>query len=99
MGEWVTAGFGTGVGRLRSAAVYRASMHARHLNRGTTWRPNDLVDLVYLSCAAAYADVVVAEGHMSGVLRQALRGLSRTTPVLGRLRDAVPAVEALLPPA
>jgi hypothetical protein len=71
-------------------------MHARHLNHGTTWRPNDLTDLLYLSCAAAYADVIVAEGHMAGILRQALGRLTRPASVFKKLRDAVPSIEALL---
>lgn len=96
MSDWARGGFGRGLSRLRSAAVYREAMHARHLNHGTTWGPNDLTDLVYLSCAAAYADIVVSEGHMGGIIRQALGRLTRPTPVLKKLRDAVPVVEALL---
>jgi len=96
MSEWVLSGFGRGLSTLRSAAVYREAMHQRHLSHGTMWHPNDLTDLVYLSCAAAYADVIVAEGHMRGILRQALGRLGRPAPVFKKLRDAVPAVESLL---
>jgi len=96
MSEWVLSGFGRGLSTLRSAAVYREAMHQRHLNHGTTWHPNDLTDLVYLSCATAYADVIVAEGHMRGIIRQALGRLGRPAPVFKKLRDAVPAVENLL---
>jgi len=96
MSEWVLSGFGRGLSTLRSAAVYREAMHQRHLSHGTMWHPNDLTDLVYLSCAAAYADVIVAEAHMRGILRQALGRLGRPAPVFKKLRDAVPAVESLL---
>lgn len=71
MSEWVLSGFGPGLSRLRSTDVYREAMHARHLNPATRWRPNDLTDLLRLSCAAAYADVVAGEGHMAEILRQA----------------------------
>lgn len=97
MSEWVLSGFGPGLSRLRSAGVYREAMHARHLNPATRWRPNDLTDLLYLSCAAAYADVVACEGHMVEILRQAGARLRRGASVHKKLRDAVPAVEALLP--
>lgn len=82
--------------QLPSLGVYREAVHARHHNRGTTWRPNDLTDLVYLSCAAAYADVVVCEGHMSGILRQGLARLGRPAAVRKTLPEAVPSVEAAL---
>ncbi len=97
MSAWVLSEFGAGLGRLKSAAVYREAMHARHLNPGTRWRSNDLIDLLYLSCAAAYADVIVCERHMAGVLRQAQGRLRRGASVHRELHSAVQAIEALLP--
>jgi len=96
MSGWVLGGFGRGLSRLPSAGVYREAMHQRHLNVGTTWQPNDLPDLVYLSCAAAYADITVCEGHMGGIIRQALDRLGRPKPVIKKLRDALPEIEGLL---
>ena len=39
-----------------AVGLFREVLHSRHLNKGTTWRPNDLTDMIYLSCAAGYAD-------------------------------------------
>lgn len=96
MGAWVLAGFGRGLSGLRSAGVYREAVQQRHLNVGTTWRPNDLTDLVYLSCAVAYADVVVCERQMAAVFRQASRRTAATAGTHSRLRSAVREVESVL---
>jgi hypothetical protein len=82
--------------QLPATGVFREMLHDRHLNKGTVWRHNDLTDMVYLSCAAGYADFVVCERHMGNVLRQGLKRLSRPTLIFRRLRDAVPAIRERL---
>jgi hypothetical protein len=75
-----------------SLEVFRQMMHHRHLNIGTTWRVNDLTDMVYLSCAAGYGDFVVTERHMGTVLRQSIPKTRSVAKVFFRLQDAVPAI-------
>lgn len=82
--------------QLPATGVFREMLQDRHLNKGTVWKPNDLTDMVYLSCAAGYADFVVCERHMGNVLRQGLRRLSRPTLVFSRLRDAMPTIRERL---
>lgn len=96
MSDWVLGGFGRGLSRLQSAAVYREAVHSRHLNKGTRWKANDLTDLIYLSCAVAYADVIICEKHMAGVFRQAAASLGRPASVHRKLREALPKVETLV---
>ena len=74
--------------------VYREMLQQRHLNVGTTWRTNDLTDMVYLSCAMGYADVVITERHMTAIGSQSLRRLGRRPSVLPSLRAAIPIIEA-----
>jgi hypothetical protein len=81
---------------LPATGLFREMLHDRHLNAGTVWKTNDLTDMVYLSCAAGYADFVVCERHMGSVLAQGLRRLGRQQNVFRRLRDAVPAIEDAL---
>ncbi|HEX8001576.1 MAG TPA: hypothetical protein VF519_02660 [Mycobacteriales bacterium] len=81
---------------LPALGLFREVLHDRHLNRGVTWRPNDLTDMVYLSTAAAYTDAVVCERSMGSALKRGLTRLGRTTPVFRRLREAVPAIERML---
>ncbi|MFJ7267354.1 hypothetical protein ACIQV3_11990 [Streptomyces sp. NPDC099050] len=71
-------------------------LHSRHLNKGTTWRPNDLTDMVYLSCAAGYADFVVCEKHMRDPLQHGLKRTGHSTRIDRRLADAVEVIEPAL---
>lgn len=57
------------------AALFRR----RYLDRQTRWKANDLMDMMFLSCAAAYCDYVAAERHTGTQLRQIMAS-----------RDAVP---------
>jgi hypothetical protein len=81
---------------LPALGLFREVLQDRHLNRGLTWRPNDLTDMFYLSTAAAYTDAVVCERAMGSALQRGLARLGRTTPVFRRLREAVPAIERML---
>lgn len=81
---------------LPALGLFREVLHDRHLNRGLTWHPNDLTDMIYLSTAAAYTDAVICERAMGSALQRALPRLGRSTPVFRRLRDAVPAIERML---
>jgi hypothetical protein len=81
---------------LPATGIFREMLQDRHRNAGTVWRTNDLTDMVYLSCAAGYADFVVCERHMGSVLGQGLKRLGLRQNVFRRLHDAVPAIEAAL---
>lgn len=96
--EWLRQEGAGGLSDLPSAGMYREIFHERHLNPGTKWGLNDLMDMVYLACAAAYADVVVCEGATHHNLTRGIGRLGRGAWVFRRLRDAVPAVEAVLAP-
>jgi hypothetical protein len=56
----------------------------------------DLLDFVYLPCAAAYADVLVGERRMIGYLRAARRPPARAA-LASTLPEAVVHIRALLP--
>ena len=55
----------------------RQMLFARLRNVGQRWESNDLIDIVFLCCAAGYADLVVGERRAIGYLRQARRPASR----------------------
>ncbi|WP_432571327.1 hypothetical protein [Kineococcus sp. SYSU DK005] len=95
MSEWFWQ-HPTRLSALPTLGLFREVLHERHLNRGLTWKPDDLNDMLYLSTATAYADVVVCERAMGSALQRGLARLGRTTPVLRRLSEAVPAIERLL---
>ncbi len=72
----------------------REVLFARLRNAGQPWEANDLVDIMFLCCAAGYADVLVGERQTIGYLRQA-----RNVPPgsrLGRtLREAIEQIDTL----
>jgi hypothetical protein len=96
LGTWFLKHAGEDIRKLPATGLFREMLHDRHLNRGTVWKTNDLTDMVFLSCAAGYADFVVAENHMVSVLNQGIKRLGRRQNVFRRLRDAVPAIEDAL---
>jgi len=62
-------------------------MWRQHDNTQTTWQPNDMTDIGYLSAAVAYCDVVVTERKWAAMLNQ--RGLASRfgTTVISDLTD------------
>jgi hypothetical protein len=96
LAEWSATRFAADVARMPSLGLFRELVHERHLNKGTTWRENDLTDLIYLSCAAGYADFVVCERATAGLLRNAITKRGSGARVFRRLADAVPEIEARL---
>ncbi|TFV53905.1 hypothetical protein E4P41_20560 [Geodermatophilus sp. DF01-2] len=96
MSDWLHGHGAHGLAELPSAGLFRELAHYGHLNTGTAWKGNDLTDMVYLSCAGAYADVVVCERHMASPLAQGVRRLGAGATVFRRLRDAAPAIEEML---
>lgn len=81
---------------LPALGLFREMLHERHLNRGTTWKPNDVIDMVYLSCAAGYSDFVVCERQMREPLARGAKRLERSAQVFRSLTEAVSAIEVAL---
>jgi len=85
----------------RSAADYERSPQLRTLedvlyhrlcNPDDHWTANDLLDMHFLSCAAGYADLVVAEKKLGDYLRRARRRYPENAAVVSTLTDAVEAL-------
>jgi hypothetical protein len=94
--QWIRSGWGRSISELPATGLFRELTHDRHLNIGTTWRRNDLTDMIYLSCAAGYAHFVICERHMRNGLNQGVKRLGRSTRIFRRLSDAIePIREAL----
>src|SRR6266704_2907855 len=56
-------------------------------NPQDTWTENDFIDMLFLSCAAAYADFVIAVRKVTQMLRQTARKTSSTAIVFAILRE------------
>jgi hypothetical protein len=68
--------------------LHADALSVRLLNRAR-WEPNDLVDMLYLSCAAAYADGVAAERTAARYLDTAWSGRPDPCPVVPTLHQLV----------
>lgn len=65
----------------------------RFIDHRTNWHRNDLLDMLHLSAAAAYADYVCAEVHTGTQLRDAQRTMGRRETVFTKLEDLVEAIQ------
>ncbi len=96
MHSWVVDRFASNINQMPATGLYRELLHDRHLNKNTTWERNDLTDMIYLSCAAGYADFVVCERHMRNHLAQGVKRLGRRVQVFRRLPDLIGPLGAAL---
>lgn len=65
----------------------------RYLDRQTRWKHNDFIDMMFLSCGAAYCDYVVAERHTGTQLRRAQERRGESSNVFVTLTAMVEALE------
>lgn len=65
----------------------------RFMDSQTKWRRNDLIDMHYLSCGAAYCDYVVGEKHTGSQLRQIQRSQGKKETVYTSLTDLIAALD------
>jgi len=77
-GEWLRDHADADIGFMPMLGLYREALREKVANPGTRWEPNDLFDLMYLACAAGYADYVVGERSATAQLRQASKRLGRS---------------------
>jgi len=91
--EWLANGLDDGVNEMPSLGVIHRTIYDRVKNAEAKWEANHFNDIQFLSCAAAYADVVVGEKETSEHLKHAQRGrpgavICRTLPeVINCLAD------------
>ena len=79
--------------RGRMIDLYTRVAAMRHVDQMHKWRTNDLVDMMFLSCAAAYAGYVAAEKVTGTHLAQAQRGRGDAVNVFTSLEMLVEALD------
>ena len=80
------------VSRMPFLGQMRQMLFARMRNANQRWEANDLIDIMFLCCAAGYADLVVGERRTIGYLRQARQPPPRAR-LATSLHDAVELLE------
>ncbi|MFE5841117.1 hypothetical protein ACFQ7N_05635 [Streptomyces niveus] len=68
--------------------LYADVLNSRLSKFEAKWEASDLVDMLFLTSAAAYADVVVGEKVATNYLNEAWMGRSGVCPVVRTLKDA-----------
>lgn len=94
MSEWTRHHSDEDIKTMPSLGLFREVLHEKLLDRGTRWESNDLTDLMYLTCAAGYADHIVGERRVTAHLEPGLRRLGRPAKVHRRLADLVNSLRA-----
>ncbi|MFN3255402.1 MAG: hypothetical protein ACE37B_06880 [Ilumatobacter sp.] len=90
--DWNLHHHGEDVDRSPMLGLFREAMRQKLATSTTTWTQNDLTDLMYLSCGAGYADVVVGERQLVGQLNGGAQRLRRSLRAFRRLQDALPTI-------
>jgi hypothetical protein len=90
---WLRGPWDAEFSAMPSLGIFREVMCEKFLNPGTKWEENDLSDIIYLACGAAYADFVVCERVHGSAIRQGLRRLGRTDNVALNLAELVQLLE------
>jgi hypothetical protein len=87
-GEWFKVTSESDLRRMPYMGRVHEVVQLRLANRDDRWEGNDLTDLHFLSCAAGYADVVVAERKHGNYLRRVAPRVTSGAEVFTSLRDA-----------
>ena len=95
MSQWVLNERDSQVAVMPCLGLFRETLQGMNLNHAR-WEDNHLTDLMYLTCAAGYADYVVAERSLAGYMQQALKRMDRPINVYRRIQDLVPVLEERL---
>jgi hypothetical protein len=91
--DWLMASTEETIASMPSLGIFRELLHEKLADPGTVWEQNDLTDMMYLSCGAAYADHVVGERRLIGDLRSSLARLRRPSNIHSKLADLVPVLD------
>lgn len=92
--RWLSSRADAEISQLPYLGRKREVIHLRLRNAQIAWDPNDLIDLLFLPCAAGYSDYVVCENQVGDYLRRVARNRSDGATVLTSIRDLVAALDA-----
>ena len=92
LAEWLRHDCEADIAASPFLGLMREVVHLRLRNGQDRWAPNDLIDMLFLCCAGAYADVVVAENKTADYLRRARRAGHGRASVCSSLVEAVSAI-------
>lgn len=92
--DWLTTHANHDIRAMPCLGLAREAAFDKLVNARATWESNDLMDTMYLTCAAGYAQHVLCEKHWAGFIGQGTRRLGRSTQVWSKLPLLVEALES-----
>lgn len=87
--QWIKGDWKEDLVSMPCLGLYREVLHGKQINGGTAWKGNDLTDLMYLTCAAGYADHVVGERSTISQMKQSNKRLGRPDNLYRNLNELV----------
>lgn len=96
LAEWCERDFEGDLARMPYLGRQHELIRQRLSNADDHWEANDLTDINYLSCAAAYADLMVGEKKTTEYLKRARNGVPDGAFLCRRLSEAVAHLEGIL---
>lgn len=93
IGEWLRLYSAEDLRITPALGLFREVLHEKLVNSQTRWWSNDLNDIMFLTCASAYADRVVAERSFSAQILAGLRRLGRPLNVHRTLVELLESLE------
>lgn len=87
MSDWTLNRSDADFAAMPMLGLFREVMGDKLVNATSRWEENDLIDLMYISCAAGAADHVVTERSLGAYMRQAVRRLGRSANIHANLGD------------
>lgn len=94
--QWIRLNSDRDFAAAPALGLFREVLHEKLVNSGTRWEPNDLNDIMFLTCASAYADYVVAERSFTAQISSGLRRLGKPANICRTLAEMVEIFETLL---
>lgn len=87
--DWVKQHLFPDLRSMNSFGLWSDIFQVRHLDASTKWKANDLLDMLFLTCAAGYADYVLGERAATSYISQAAKRLGRSVKVYSKMSDLV----------
>lgn len=91
--DWISNHFSEDVRTMPSLGLWREVYQDKHLDAQTKWKDNDLIDMMYLTCACGYCTHIVAERQFVGFLKQGAKRLGRPVKIFSRIEEFVATLE------
>ncbi|MER6824840.1 hypothetical protein ABT352_02470 [Streptosporangium sp. NPDC000563] len=96
--DWFGGKYQEDLSKMPSLGLYADALNVRLSNSNTKWVDNDFIDILFLTCATAYADLVVGEKAATNYLSRAWGDRPASAPVVKNLSELVDILPALLNP-